>query len=53
LIAKGDEVLDWREMTARYPHSHQVVMEGGDHAISNFDAYLPQVLAFLGLPAVR
>jgi predicted esterase YcpF (UPF0227 family) len=19
LIAKGDEVLDWREMTARYP----------------------------------
>ena len=35
LIAKGDEVLDWREMTARYPGSHQVVMEGGDHAISN------------------
>lgn len=49
LIAKGDEVLDWREMTARYPNSPQVVMEGGDHAISNFDQYLPQVLAFLGL----
>lgn len=49
LIAKGDEVLDWREMTARYPGSPQVVMEGGDHAISNFETYLPQVLDFLDL----
>jgi predicted esterase YcpF (UPF0227 family) len=49
LIAKGDEVLDWHEMTARYPGSQQVVMEGGDHAISNFESYLPQVLAFLNL----
>ena len=49
LIAKGDEVLDWREMTARYPGAHQVVMEGGDHAISNFETYLPDVLAFLHL----
>jgi len=51
LIAKGDEVLDWREMTARYPGSPQVVMEGGDHAISNFEQYLPQALAFLDLQA--
>ena len=49
LIAKGDEVLDWREMTARYPGSQQVVLEGGDHAISNFDQYLPQLLEFLDL----
>jgi predicted esterase YcpF (UPF0227 family) len=49
LIAKGDEVLDWREMTARYPRSQQVVLEGGDHAISNFDPYLPQLLEFLDL----
>jgi uncharacterized protein len=49
LIAKGDEVLDWREMTARYPDSHLVVMEGGDHAITNFDQYLPQLLNFLDL----
>ena len=51
LIAKGDEVLDWREMTARYPDSTQVVIEGGDHAISNFETYLPLVLAFLDLQA--
>jgi uncharacterized protein len=49
LIAKGDEVLNWREMTARYPGSQQVVMEGGDHAISNFHSYLPQLLEFLDL----
>lgn len=51
LIAKGDEVLDWREMTARYPHSHQVVLEGGDHALSDFETHLPQVLEFLALQA--
>jgi predicted esterase YcpF (UPF0227 family) len=49
LIAKGDEVLDWREMTARYPGSHLLVMEGGDHALSNFETYLAQVLEFLNL----
>jgi len=49
LIAQGDEVLDWREMTARYPGSHQVVLEGGDHALSNFETYLPPLLEFLNL----
>ncbi len=52
LIAKGDEVLDWREMTARYPGSQQVVLEGGDHAISDFAQHLPQLLEFLDLQAV-
>ena len=49
LITQGDEVLDWREMTARYPNSQQVVLEGGDHAISDFSQHLPQLLAFLNL----
>ena len=49
VIAKGDEVLDWREMQARYAGAHIQLLEGGDHAISNFDAQLPAVLAFLGL----
>ncbi len=51
LIAKGDEVLNWREMTARYPGSQQVVLEGGDHAISDFAQHLPQLLEFLNLQA--
>ena len=49
VIAKGDEVLDWREMQARYAGCRIKLLEGGDHALSDFDAHLPEVLAFLRL----
>lgn len=49
LIAKGDEVLDWREMTARYPGAHIHLLEDSDHAISEFPDHLDEVLAFVGL----
>lgn len=49
LIAKGDEVLDWREMTGRYPGARIRLLEGSDHAISEFADHLDEVLAFLGL----
>lgn len=49
IIAKGDEVLDWREMHARYPGARIRLLEGGDHALSDFEAHLPDILAFLGL----
>jgi predicted esterase YcpF (UPF0227 family) len=49
LIAKGDEVLDWREMTGRYPGAHIRLLEGSDHAISEFADYLDEVLAFVGI----
>jgi predicted esterase YcpF (UPF0227 family) len=49
LIAKGDEVLDWREMTGRYPGAHLRLLEGSDHAIREFADYLDEVLAFLDL----
>ena len=49
LITKGDEVLDWREMHARYASANLHVLEGGDHAISDFEQHLPTVMAFLGL----
>jgi predicted esterase YcpF (UPF0227 family) len=49
VIAKGDEVLDWREMHARYAATHVRLLEGGDHALSDFDDHLPSILAFLGL----
>ena len=49
VIAKGDEVLDWREMTARYAGCRIRLLEGGDHALSDFDAHLPEVLRFLDL----
>ncbi|HEX2547000.1 MAG TPA: YqiA/YcfP family alpha/beta fold hydrolase [Ramlibacter sp.] len=49
VIAKGDEVLDWREMTGRYPGVRTKLLEGGDHALSDFEAHLPEILAFLQL----
>jgi len=48
IIAKGDEVLDWREMQARYPGSHITLLEGGDHALSDFEQrHLNDVMAFI------
>ncbi len=48
VIAKGDEVLDWREMSARYPGSRVKLLEGGDHALSDFaGAHLDDVMAFI------
>lgn len=49
VIAKGDELLDWREMTARYPGATIRLLGGSDHALSDFAQHLPFVLGFLGL----
>ncbi len=49
VIAQGDELLDWHEMTARYPGAHIKLLPGSDHGISDFDEHLPFVLHFLGL----
>ena len=50
VIAKGDEVLDWREMTSRYTGAKIKLLEGGDHALSDFASHLGEILAFLDLP---
>jgi predicted esterase YcpF (UPF0227 family) len=47
IIARGDEVLDWQEMTARCAGARIELLEGGDHALSNFDELLPTVIGFL------
>jgi len=49
VIAKGDEVLDWREMSARYAGCPQRLIEGSDHGLSDFDDHLPAILHFLKL----
>lgn len=50
IIAKGDELLDWREMCARYPEAQTVLLDGGDHALSDFAAHLSVVDRFLFSP---
>jgi predicted esterase YcpF (UPF0227 family) len=46
LAATGDEVLDYRDMVAHYAGARQHVIEGGDHAVSNFEQYVDEVLDF-------
>ena len=50
IVAKGDEVLDWREMRARYAQTKLRLLEGGDHALSDFEkVQLTAVLEHLRL----
>lgn len=49
VIAKSDEVLDWREMLAHYPGAAIKLLPGGDHALSDFDLHLDEALGFLNL----
>lgn len=53
IIAKGDAVLSWREMSARYAGCRIRLIEGSDHALSDFDDHFPAVLDFLGLGPAR
>ena len=47
VIAKGDEVLDWREMTGHYSGARIRLLEGSDHALSDYPEHLGAVLDFL------
>lgn len=49
IVAQGDEVLDWREMQAFCAGGAIRLLEGSDHAISDFDDHIDEVFAFLGL----
>jgi predicted esterase YcpF (UPF0227 family) len=49
IVAKGDEVLDWREMQAFCAGGGIRLLEGSDHAISDFDDHIDEVFHFLGL----
>jgi predicted esterase YcpF (UPF0227 family) len=46
LAATGDEVLDYRDMVAHYAGAHQHVIAGSDHAVSEFEQYVDEVLDF-------
>ncbi len=47
LIAKGDELLDWHEMHARYAGCAGEVVDGSDHGLTDFDNHLPALLGHL------
>jgi predicted esterase YcpF (UPF0227 family) len=50
VIARDDEVLDWRESAARYAGSALRLADRGGHALENYaQDHLDAVLAFLGI----
>lgn len=49
VIAKGDEVLDWREMAAHYAGASIKLLPIGDHALTDYAQHLDEVLEFVGL----
>jgi len=49
VIAKGDELLSWVEMSERYRGCRIKLLDGSDHALNDFDEHLPEVTAFLDL----
>lgn len=53
LIAKGDEVLDWREMSARFAGARIRLLEGSDHAISDFGDWIGEVFDFCDFASSR
>lgn len=50
LIAKGDELLSWREMLARYGGGRTLLLAGSDHALSDFERWQPELIRFLREP---
>ena len=47
IAAKGDELLDWREMVSFYPGAKHLVLEGSDHGIADYADHLPKVMEFI------
>jgi predicted esterase YcpF (UPF0227 family) len=46
VAATGDEVIDCATMIAKYAGCRQRVIAGSDHALSDFDRYVDEVLDF-------
>jgi predicted esterase YcpF (UPF0227 family) len=49
IAATGDEVLDYRAAVARYRGCRQIVIDGGDHGLSDFENYAGAVLEYCGV----
>ncbi len=49
LTATGDDLLDYRLAVAHYPGARTLVVQGSDHGLSEFPAYMHSVLEFAGI----
>jgi uncharacterized protein len=46
IAAKGDELLDWREMLEKYPCVQLKLLEGSDHGLSDFSEHIEALVQF-------
>ncbi|MGQ0749570.1 MAG: YqiA/YcfP family alpha/beta fold hydrolase [Betaproteobacteria bacterium] len=46
IVGTADEVLDYRTATVRYRGCREIVVEGGDHGLSCFAAYVGRIVEF-------
>lgn len=49
MVQTGDEALDYREATAKYVSSPNIIEYGGDHGFRDFDRWFDYTLRFLKL----
>jgi len=49
IVAKGDEVFRWEEMVSHLGHARIKLLQGSDHALTDFDAHRADILDFLHL----
>ena len=46
IAAKGDALLDWRDMMSQYPGMQTKLLEGSDHGLSDFAEHIDEVIEF-------
>jgi predicted esterase YcpF (UPF0227 family) len=51
VAARGDELIDWRDMVAAWRGSRMLVLAASDHAITDFERYIDQLLDVAGFGA--
>ena len=46
IVETADEVLDYREAVAYYAGAFQTVVQGGDHSLTSFPEFVPDIVAW-------
>lgn len=49
MVQTGDEALDFKEATAKYVASQNIIEYGGDHGFRDFERWFPYIMHFLKL----
>ncbi|MBO7173188.1 MAG: esterase [Burkholderiaceae bacterium] len=47
LLCTGDEVLDWKVAHRQYADCRQIVIDGNNHMIEGFEAWIPELEKFV------